>query len=68
MTDKERQRLCYYLRKLAQVGPTRVPICAEAADEIERLANDLKMALQQFYQARDRCDAFERRIAELETK
>jgi hypothetical protein len=38
VTDEERQKLCEALRRRAELGPVRVPMCSEAADEIERLA------------------------------
>jgi HAMP domain-containing protein len=47
MTDEERQKLCAALRQKGLTGPVRVPMCAEAADEIERLAADVRALRQQ---------------------
>jgi ribosome recycling factor len=38
LTDEERKKLCEALRRKARAGSWRVPMCEEAADEIERLA------------------------------
>lgn len=42
LTDGERKRLCEALRQKGLTGPVRVPMCAEAADEIERLAAEVE--------------------------
>jgi HAMP domain-containing protein len=64
MTDEEQKKLIAALRQKGLTGPVRVPMCAEAADEIEQLAGRLQTTLVMYG---ERNKEIERLANEVET-